>query len=90
MSESLAELFFPTLYNKAKSDGEKIPSETVSIMRDGLIFSTGFGAAAWERLQERDPETGEPVGYLAVKRDQVAQRLQKMFFPRYGRRLQFA
>lgn len=87
----LSEEIFGNFYEKGKSGGgSTLAKETTALTRDGVIIATGFGAGAWARLNERDEETGAPVGYLAIKQEQLTRRLQKMIAPRYGRRLQFA
>lgn len=87
----LSEEIFGNFYEKGKSGGGgDLAKETTALMQDSLTGSTAWGATVWERLNERDEETGAPVGYLAIKREQLTRRLQKMIAPRYGRRLQFA
>jgi hypothetical protein len=71
MSVSLAEQFFPTLYKEGKSGGENPAQEAVTFARYGMELSTGLGATILDRLNRRNFETGDPEGFLAVKRDRM-------------------
>lgn len=92
---SLAQEFFPTLYEKGKSGGDILTKEALRSFGDALKVAMAPGEKAWESLSRTDPETGAPIGYLAIKKERLVRKMlslrtRKIGSKRFGRRLQFA
>ena len=88
---SLADTFFGDFYEKGKSGGKDLSQEAGELIRYGTLLTIEPLVAIWDRLNYRD-QNGNAIGILAYERDrglaQLSLRLNKMFSPRYGRRLQ--